>query len=584
MRGTPCPPRVFLSATTVVFLLVTAPACGRDDPGPRFVEERLKSLLEAARPNPSPDEVREVLARELRTAPVPAEKAQREGNPSPFPTRQTLTEFYAKRGHRLVWCDESGKLLERTTTLLDALRRAGEHGLDPADYALDRLRALRVTIEKGHLDEAGVSRLADFDLLVTASFFRYSSDLSTGAVHPDEVRSDWDTNPPDLDFEAALSQALERNDLGRLLEALPPPHGGYARLREALSALREVAAAGGWPSIPDGPSIGPGARGPRVALLRRRLAFESGNPPAGTDRFDPALAGSVRRFQERHGIEPDGKVAGRTLAELNVPVEERIEEVELNLERWRWIPRNLGDPHVLVNIPGFDLALVLGGEPSWRTRVVTGKAYTPTPVFSDRIVAILVNPPWNVPESIAAGEYLPELRKDPRVLERQHVRLLKGSGERVREVDPRTVDWTRVDEEHFPYRMRQDPGPDNALGRLKFELTNEFHIYLHDTPAGHLFGRSERDLSHGCVRVDRAVELASRIVGAPAQEQLREALDQAEERRLPVEPPVPIHILYWTAWVDEAGLRFGPDVYELEGTQRAALERARFARGTGGAP
>lgn len=419
--------RIVLSVF-VISLLVTTPACGRAGAEPRALEERLKSRAENS---------------------------------------ETLKEFYARRGHRLAWCDESGKLLPRTTALLDGLRRAGEHGLDAAAYGVDRLEASRAALGKGALDDAGVSRLADFDLLVTATFLRYASDLSTGRVHPHEVESHWHTNPPELDFVAALEQALEKDDLGPLLAALPPPHAGYARLREALKALREVAATGGWPVIPDGPSLGAGSQEPRVALLRQRLAFEPGNPQASADdRFDPALVESVQRFQERHGLEPDGKVADRALVELNLPVEERIEEVELNLERWRWIPRKLGDPHVLVNIPGFELELVRSGEPAWRTRVVTGKAYTPTPVFSDRIVAIVVNPPWNVPESIASGEYLPQLRKDPRALEAGHFRLFEGAGEDAREVNPRTVDWDKVEEEHFPYRIRQDPGPDAQKAAL----------------------------------------------------------------------------------------------------------------------
>jgi murein L,D-transpeptidase YcbB/YkuD len=416
---------------------------------------------------------------------------------------------------------------------------------------------------------------------MTAAFFRYASDLSTGRVHPDEIRNDWHTNPPELDPLTKLDEALEGGNLTELLEALPPPHAGYARLREALRGLRQVEAAGGWPAIPAGGRLGPGSRGRRVALLRQRLAEPAGEEDsvarakAGAEEsFDQALVAAVRRFQERHGIEPDGKVGAITLAELNVPVEQRIRQVELNLERWRWIPRRLGDPHVFVNIPGFDLALVRGGVSAWHTRIVVGKAFTPTPVFSDRIVAVVVNPPWNVPESIALGEYLPELRKDPKAFARRGLRLLEGPGEDARDVDPATVDWRALDKGHFPYQLRQDPGPNNALGRLKFHLTNEFHIYLHDTPTPGLFGQSGRDLSHGCIRVDRPLELAKQLLSDSSQDLLRQDLDQKEERHLSVKPPVPIHILYLTAWVDDGGvLRFSPDVYEFDGPQRTALDR-----------
>lgn len=550
-----------LASLLLIPVLCATSACRHGEGGQKPFQKRLESLLNALRPGPSPDEVSQALSRQLRTT----------STPGAFPTRETLEHFYRGQGDRLAWCDESGTILPRTRIVLEALRDAGEQGLDPADYAPDRLEALQSAIAR-----KDVSRLADFDLLVTGTFFRYASDLSTGRVHPDEVRSDWHTNSPEIDYVDVLSRSLEKDEIRELLEALAPPHRGYARLREALGPLRAAAAAGGWPVIPEGPSIGSGSHGPRVALLRRRLALEAAGSPTegGSDRFDRALEQSVRAYQRQHGIDPDGRVRGGTLAELNRPVEQRIEQIELNLERWRWIPRTLGDPYLLVNIPGFDLQLVRGGETTWRTRVVTGKAYTPTPVFSDRIVSVLVNPPWNVPESIAVGEYLPLLRENPRALERQHLRLLEGSGDDAREVNPTRVDWRRVDEAHFPYRIRQDPGSDNALGRLKFELTNDFHIYLHDTPAGHLFGRSERDLSHGCIRVENPAELASRILGDSSADPLREALDQEDERRLPVRPPVWVHILYWTAWVDETGLRFGPDVYGLDGPQMAALDRA----------
>lgn len=561
-------------------VLLTPAACRSRETIPGRLEARLKSVADAQRTDLSRDEVQQALARQLRVAPVPAEGGGSRSNPV-FPTRETLAEFYAHNGHRLAWCDDSGHLLAATTTLLDALRRAGEHGLDPEDYALSRLDRLVAQIGKGPLDDAAVARLADFDLLMTAGFFRYASDLSTGRVHPDEIRNDWHTNPPELDPLTKLDQARKDDNLAGLLEALPPPHAGYARLREALKRLHEVEAAGGWPAIPEGPKLGPGSRGQRVALLRQRLSDTAGEQASAADvtagdddRFDQALAGSVRRFQEQHGLEPDGKVGARTLAEMNVPLEQRVRQVELNLERWRWIPRRLGDPHVFVNIPGFDLELVRGGISAWRTRIVVGKAFTPTPIFSDQIVAVVVNPPWNVPDSIAVEEYLPELRKDPKAFMRHGLRVLEGSEEDGREVDPRHVKWRALEKGHFPYHLRQDPGPDNALGRMKFQLTNDLHIYLHDTPTRSLFGQSDRDLSHGCIRVERPLDLAEQLLGESSQALLREALNQKKERHLSIKPPVPIHILYLTAWVDEAGsLRFSPDVYDFDGPQRTALDR-----------
>jgi murein L,D-transpeptidase YcbB/YkuD len=559
-----------------VALLATA-ACTTPDPIPSRLEARLRSVVAAGRPEASHDDVEQALIRQLRDAPLPPEGGKNSTNPS-FPTRETLAQFYEKNGHRLIWCDDSGKLTAATKTLLGALRRAGEHGLDPEDYALRRLDLLSSQIAKAPLDDSGLTRLADFDLLMTASFFRYASDLSTGRVHPDEIRNDWHTNGPELDPLTKLDEALQGDKLADLLSALPPPHPGYARLCVALKELRELEAAGGWPLIPEGEKLKLGSRGPRVALLRQRLL----EPADANDRFDRTLAESVRRFQVAHGIEPDGTLGAITLNEMNVPVERRIRQIELNLERWRWIPRALGDPHVFVNIPGFDLALVRDRVPVWHTRIVVGKAFTPTPVFSDRIVETVINPPWNVPESIAIGEYLPELLKDKTALRRHDLRLLQGSEDHAREVDPTTVDWKALGEGEFPYRLRQDPGPNNALGRVKFQLTNEFNVYLHDTPTRALFGKSGRDLSHGCMRVEQPVDLARQLLGESSQHALSDALDQAEERHLPVKPAVPIHIAYLTAWVDDVGaLRFSPDVYDFDGPQGSALDRVA-ARVSGG--
>jgi L,D-transpeptidase YcbB len=335
---------------------------------------------------------------------------------------------------------------------------------------------------------------------------------------------------------------------------------GEVRLREALARLQKAAASGGWPRVDDGPALRPGSAGVRVRQLRRRLGER-----ARTDRFDDDLAAAVKLFQRRHGLNPDAVVGRRTLAQLNVPIEQRIAQVEASLRRWSSVPENPGDPHVLVNIPSFELTLVRGGSIVWRTRIVAGKAWSPTPVLSDRIVAVVANPAWNVPERIAVEEYLPELRRDPEALDRHGLRLLRPSGneEAPREVDPASVDWEEVSASSFPYLLRQDPGPRNALGRLKFVLTNEMAIYLHDTPAKQLFGAAERDFSHGCIRVEKPVELAEALLEDAGP--LREALEGGDEKHLPVRPPVPVHILYLTAWVDEeGGLNFRDDVYGFD--------------------
>ena len=536
-------------------------SCGDTDRAPSGFKARLDAVLDSKSKEPTPDQTRDALTRQLRVASSDA---------AVFPSRDTIAGFYAKHGNKLVWSDEDGRPNAGTAVLLDALRRAGENGLNPADYGADRLFSLEKELGNRPKDAQAAQRLADFDLLATTAFFRYASDLATGRVHPDEVQQDWHTHPPEVDIAAALDEALAKTDLPGLLALLPPPHPGYARLREALGALREIDAAGGWPLVPPGERLGPRSTGPRVEALRQRLAQPPGNA------FDSGLTEAVKRYQSLAGLPPKGVVDDETLAALNVSVVDRIRQVELNLERWRWIPRQLGNPHILVNVPAFELELTREGSAPWRTRVVAGKAFTPTPILSDRIVAFVVNPPWNVPESIAVNEYLPELKKNPHALARDGLKILEGSGDKAREIDPGQVSWAKVDPEKFPYRIRQDPGDKNPLGRIKFDLTNDFHVYLHDTPGGGVFDRTDRDVSHGCIRVKDALVLADLLASEPVKQEVHDALDRhEEERRIDLDPDVPVHILYFTAWVDDAGgLHFGPDIYGFDPTQWATMQKA----------
>ena len=548
--------------------------CGSGSDIADHLQERLKDLVDTDRPSVTPDEIEAALSHQLRVAPVPAKGANRPSSPA-FPTRQTLREFYAQRGQKLAWCGESGRVLAAADALFDALSRAGDHGLDPEDYSLSCLQRMRQGMSEAR-DNSAVSQWADFDLLMTTAFFRYASDLSTGRVHPDEIHSEWHSEPPELDLAKALETALQQGDLAKLLEKLPPPHAGYARLQIGLKQLRDLQQAGGWPAIPAGTKLQTGSRGPRVALLRQRLEGRSTAVGRRVSEvlFDGALAEKVRQFQSTHGLTPDGTVAEPTLAELNVTVDRRIRQVELSLERWRWMPRRLGELHVEVNIPGFDLQLLRDDRTELRSRIVVGQAFTPTPVFSDRIVAVIANPPWNVPDALAVREYLPELRENPALFQSHGIKIYEGNGPDAREVDPATVNWSRVDDDEFHYHLRQDPGPDNALGRMKFQLTNDFQIYLHDTPARSLFAQQDRDLSHGCIRVEKARELADAVLG-DATETLEEALGSENEKTIPVRPPVPVHILYLTAWADADGaLRFAPDIYDFDASQMAALDRA----------
>jgi murein L,D-transpeptidase YcbB/YkuD len=342
-----------------------------------------------------------------------------------------------------------------------------------------------------------------------------------------------------------------------------------------------MADAGGWPRIPDGPALGPGSNGPRVAALCRRLAadgtWRGGDCP---DAWTPGLAEAVHRFQEAHGLEAAGTAGPQTLRQLNVPIEDRIDQIELNLECWRWLPRELGSRHVRVNIADYALGAWRDGKEEFSMRVVVGRKEDSTPVFSDTIKAIQLNPSWNVPPTIAKQEILPELQRDPDYLASHDMELLAGWGEKAQTLRADSIDWSSIDTSTFTFRIRQKNGDASALGRIKFVLANPFNIYLHDTPSKSYFQRNKRALSHGCVRLSEPMRLAEWVLRDDPKgkewtpEKLAKGIDQGDEKFIVLGEGVPVHILYWTCFPDkEGGLQFRQDVYGWNRRMELALAR-----------
>ncbi len=498
----------------------------------------------------------------------------------PIQATQTLPSVYDGRGFEPIWV-LGAALTSHGRTLLDELRQAEDDGLDPAHYHLATLDSLVSRLEADDGAEAVQDR-ADVELLLTDAFLLYGSHLLHGRLDPLTVEPHWTATRNGVDMAQVLEEALAGDGVSAALEGLRPGGDRYPVLQQALAHYRAVARAGGWESVPVGEVLDPGMRDPRVVALRARLAASAHlgdrvGEGADPELYDEALADVVRAFQRHHGLEPDGRVGRATLAALNVPAAERHQQLLVNLERWRWLPRDMGDRYILVNIPGFTASVVDHGEETFRLRTIVGRHYRQTPVFSGRMTYLALAPYWNVPPGIAANDQLPQIRENPDHVTQQGMVLFENATNRA--VDPHSVDWSGVTGAEFNrrFRLRQNPGPANALGDVKFMFPNRHNVYLHDTPGRELFDRTARDFSSGCVRVERALELAAHLLQDDpswTRERIQRVVQGGREQAVTLPRPYMVHLQYWTAWVEADGeVHFRDDLYRRDGRVREALER-----------
>lgn len=478
-----------------------------------------------------------------------------------------LPDFYAARNDAPVWTQSV-----RIDELLNLLATAESHGLNSEDYYLTPLKALRQRV--AHSEDAGLA--ADFDLLLTESLIRFGYHQRFGKVNPQRIEPAWnftrqfrpgqDSLQTVTDTVAAPSLA---GFLGQWLDRAPL----YRTLQEKLAEYRGLAATGGWPTLPDGPTFKPGAPDPRLPLLRERLII-TGDLPRTTglaEVYSDELVAGVRRFQARHGLAADGVLGARTVAAMNVPVSARIDQLRLSLERARWVLEDTAGEVVVVNVAGYEVFAARNGQPFWRRRAVVGTRNRKTPIFKALMTYLDLNPTWTVPPTILREDILPKVRRDPDYLRSQNISVLDRNG---RPVNAAAINWQAVGNRP-PYIFRQDPGPRNALGRIKFMFPNSHSVFLHDTPSRGLFEQAERNFSSGCIRVDDPLSLAEILLADPDRwnrRTLEAAIATGMTRTVSLPKPWPILILYWTAELDGEGrVRFLPDVYQRDPALLQAL-------------
>ena len=484
--------------------------------------------------------------------------------------QEIMQTFYARRRFHAAWGDA-----KNADPLLDAIAGSKADGLDPADYQLALLKDLTGQVRK---PVATAALRAQYDVLMTESLLRLGRHLAFGKVDAASFDAKWNygRSVGDRDVAGELEQALNAGDLGKRIESLKPTHRLYLSLKKELARYRAAAASTVQP-VPAGPGLKRGATDARVPALRARLVASGDLEPAAAvsapESYDTAIEAAVRRFQARMGLEADGVVGAGTIEELNVPVADRIRQLRINLDRGRVLLQSLPEEFVVVNVAGYSLYLVRGQETVWTTRVQVGKPYRQTPIFRSEISYLVFNPTWTVPPGIIKNDILPSARKDTSVFARKKLKVLDSSG---KEVDPASVDWSRFRSGNIPYTLRQDPGPDNALGRVKLMFPNPYLVYLHDTPSQSLFDRADRPFSSGCVRVQDALKLAELVLDDGARwnsESIAATIAGGKLQNVTLKRKVPVLLAYWTAWVDAQGvMNFRRDVYGQDAKWGAALD------------
>lgn len=514
-----------------------------------------------------------VLAMLLGARPVSAQStAFRQALAEAAADDRDIAAFYQDRDYRPIWTGEGAQDADRRAALVRALTDVHLHGLPAARYDLDGLMARM----------AGARSLRDLGALeadLSRAYLRYARDVQSGVLVPSSVDEGIKRDVSYRDRGAYLEE-IAGGDARTVLRGLPPQSQDYARLMKERLHLERLIDRGGWgPTVP-ARSLQPGDAGAGVVALRDRLAAMGYMRRSASAIYDARLLQAVQAFQNDHGLDPDGVAGEATMTAINVPATERLKSVIVAMERERWLPRERGARHILVNLTDFSARILDGGIVTFATRAVVGKNADGrrSPEFSDEMEFMVVNPTWHVPRSIAVKEYLPQMQRNPNAA--GHLRLYDSRG---REVSRGAVNFGAYSARTFPFAIKQPPSSSNALGLVKFMFPNKYNIYLHDTPQKELFGRDKRDFSHGCIRLHQPFDFAYALLAkqeADPQGFFHSVLDTGRETYVNLREHVPVHIIYCTAFTRAEGrIQYRADVYGRDARIWQALERAGVSLG-----
>jgi murein L,D-transpeptidase YcbB/YkuD len=483
---------------------------------------------------------------------------------------KAVAKFYEARNSTHAW---EGKDAE------EIMRAIGEielDGLRPSDYHAQSLERLVREREK----QTSPALEADIDILLTDAVAAMLDHVRYGRVRPVSLNPAWNVDPREgaAPLEGEVSKVASAGSPRDAIESAKPVHFIYQGLKRGLAELREIASKGGWPQVRAGKKILPGRSDPRIPAIRARLAVsgELGGGRSDSQVYDAGLRKAIELFQARHRLDTNGIIDKDVIDAMNVSAEARAGQVRVNMERARWVLPGLGDDFLLVNLPAFKAYLIRGGKNIWEARTQIGEEGKQTPSFVATMKTVVFNPDWTVPPMIIRDEVIGGMAKGKDFIRQKGLIVTDKSGS---EVDPSSIDWSDASSENFPYTLKQPPGPENALGRVKFLFPNRYSIYLHDTPSKASFESEKRTFSHGCIRIERPLELAETLLSgqdAWNPSKIQNAIADGATDNVELEHTIPVVIVYWTVSVGASGeIRYMQDIYELDGSVLAALDGGR---------
>lgn len=486
-----------------------------------------------------------------------------------LPLKDSLAKFYQLRQYRPIWNDGQ-HYSDKARQLLNVIYQAGNYGLNPFDYDAKILRSF---LQANAIDQ---TLLTKSDIVFTHAFVKLASHIRNGRLSNHQ-----NLQEDQYQLLSKLNSAIEQDNIVDAIKKLQPGHSTYKNLVEALNQYKKIQLDSHNITLSKR-SYELGDHSDEIPRIRKRLHALGDLTDEDLDShvYNEKLMKSVSHFQQRHGLAPDGVLGKQTLRELNAPIWRRIQQLELNLARAQSLPNISIGKHLVINIPAYKLYLYDNQQLTYQSNVVVGKKKHETPVISSELTKIILSPYWHVPKSITRNEIIPKLLIDPDYLSKNNMRLISTHSVNRHYVDPSTIDWTSIDIDNLNFRVRQEPGNQNSLGKIKFYFPNNYSVYLHDTPSRGLFVKPQRAFSHGCIRLEDPFGLAEKLLAAETGWSKYDLLDlsrQTKSKPLRLEAPVPIHLTYMTAWADDQGVvNFRPDIYNRDTQMLASLYNAEL--------